>query len=73
VAEVQVEGRVGADEAAGLGQGEPRLAEQDEALVLAQDPLDVGVLGPGHGPIIAPAGVRHKAGPAPIDGVRDGR
>ena len=71
--EVEVKGRVGPDETAGLGEGEPRLAEEDEALVLAQDPLDVGVLGPGHGPIIAPAGVRHKAGPAPIDGVRDGR
>ncbi len=68
-----MEGRVGADEAAGLGQRQPRLSEEHEALVLAQDPLDVGVLGPGHGPIIAPPGARHKAGPAPIDGVRDGR
>jgi hypothetical protein len=68
-----VEGRVGADEAAGLGQRQPRLSEEHEALVLAQDPLDVGVLGPGHGPIIAPPGARHKAGPAPIDGVREGR
>jgi len=44
VPEVQVEGRVGPDEAASLGEGELRLPEQDESLVLAQDALDVGVL-----------------------------
>jgi hypothetical protein len=53
VAEVEVEGRVGPHEAAPLGEGEPRLPEQDEPLVLDQDALDVGVFRAGHVAIIA--------------------
>jgi len=53
VAKVQVEGRVGSDEAASFGEGDLRLPEQDETLVLAQDALNVGILGAYHTAIIA--------------------
>jgi len=43
-----MERRVGADEAARLGEGQPGLAEQDEPLVLAEDPLHDGVLRAPH-------------------------
>jgi hypothetical protein len=54
VAEVQVEGRVGSDEAASLGERELHLSEQDEPLVLAQDALSVEVLRVWHTAIISP-------------------
>jgi hypothetical protein len=73
VAEVEVEGRVGADETACLGQRDPGPAEQHEALVLPQDPLRLGVVGSGHGRSSPEPAARHKARPAPIDGARDGR
>jgi hypothetical protein len=37
VPEVQVEGRVGPDEASSFREGDPGLAQEDEPLVLAQD------------------------------------
>jgi len=53
VPEVQVERRVGPDQATPLGEGELRLPQQDESLVLAQDALDVGVFRACHTAIIA--------------------
>jgi len=52
VPEVEVEGGVGPDQAAPLGEGDLRLPEQDEPLVFAQDALDVGVLRASHPQII---------------------
>jgi hypothetical protein len=71
VAEVEVEGRVGSDEAASLGEWELRLPEQDEALVLAQDALSVDVLRACHAAIM-PRLCRAAQGEGRLQGSRLG-
>ena len=61
MAEVEVVGAVGPEQLAGYPERQPRLPEQDEAPVVALDPLSLEV--GAHVEMIARAGHGHKRQP----------